>query len=186
MTKSKAAPTVSLAARAASASSSSTSKSPVARAPKKGAPNPAVAKLAATPKQDKLKKSSAPTKAAAAPTSSKGAASKSVLVVETSVTAIASISILPPPISAAQRAEIVAMLKAHKEIKKLIDMGAQRGQLTFVEVAEQLPVEIISPEQLDEVMNLLSENEIEVIESTKRAKSDEEGEEEGFNSFSGK
>jgi RNA polymerase primary sigma factor len=71
----------------------------------------------------------------------------------------------------------MAMLKAHKEIKKLIDMGAQRGQLTFIEVAEQLPVEIIAPEQLDEVMHLLAENEIEVIESAKRAKSEEEGEE---------
>src|SRR4051812_3527411 len=68
-------------------------------------------------------------------------------------------------------------LNKHKEIKKLIDMGVQRGFLTFVEVNELLPLEIITPEGIDEIMNLLGENEIEVIDSTKRPKDSEDGEE---------
>jgi RNA polymerase primary sigma factor len=68
-------------------------------------------------------------------------------------------------------------LRNNKEIKKLIDMGLQRGYLTFVEVNELLPLEIISPEQIDEVMNLLGENEIEVIDTTKRPKDAEDEEE---------
>ena len=71
-----------------------------------------------------------------------------------------------------------ALLK-NKEIKKLIDMGVQRGYLTFIEVNELLPPEVITPEAIDEVMILLGENEIEVIDATKRAKSDEDSEEEG-------
>jgi RNA polymerase primary sigma factor len=67
-----------------------------------------------------------------------------------------------------KKSEAGASLKNHKEIKKLIDMGVQRGYLTFIEVNELLPPEIITPDAIDEVMNLLSENEIEVIETTKR------------------
>ena len=71
-----------------------------------------------------------------------------------------------------------ALLK-NKEIKKLLDMGVQRGYLTFVEVNELLPPEIITPAAIDEIMNLLGENEIEVIDTTKRPKEEEEGEAEG-------
>ncbi len=77
-----------------------------------------------------------------------------------------------------KKSESGSALKNNKEIKKLIDMGVQRGYLTFVEVNELLPPEIISPEAIDEVMSLLGENEIEVIDSTKRPKSEEDGDEE--------
>ena len=46
-------------------------------------------------------------------------------------------------------------------------MGVQRGYLTYEEVNELMPPEIISPEAIDEIMNLLSENEIEVTDSAK-------------------
>jgi len=65
-----------------------------------------------------------------------------------------------------------------KEIKKLIDMGTQRGYLTFEEVHEALPPEIIAPAQIDEVMNLLAENEVEVLETTKRPRDAEDGDED--------
>jgi RNA polymerase primary sigma factor len=65
-----------------------------------------------------------------------------------------------------------------KEIKKLIDMGTQRGYLTFEEVHEALPPEIIAPAQVDEVMNLLAENEVEVLESTKRPRDAEDGDDD--------
>jgi RNA polymerase primary sigma factor len=68
-------------------------------------------------------------------------------------------------------------LSKNKEIKKLLDMGVQRGFLTYVEVNELLPAEFISPESIDEIMNLLAENEIEVIDAAKRPKDSEEEEE---------
>ncbi|HCM41331.1 MAG: RNA polymerase sigma factor RpoD [Bdellovibrionales bacterium GWC1_52_8] len=66
----------------------------------------------------------------------------------------------------------------HKEIKKLIDMGLQRGYLTYVEVNELLPLEVITSTEIDAVMHLLSENEIEIIDSVKRPKDGEEDGEE--------
>jgi RNA polymerase primary sigma factor len=66
-------------------------------------------------------------------------------------------------------------LNKNKEIKKLLDMGVQRGFLTYVEVNELLPPEYLTPAAIDEIMMLLSENEIEVLESTKRPKDSEDG-----------
>lgn len=71
-----------------------------------------------------------------------------------------------------------AHLAKSKEIKKLIDMGMQRGFLTFEEVNELLPPEIISPDQIDGVMYLLQENEVEVIEAMKRSKDSEDSDED--------
>ncbi len=75
-----------------------------------------------------------------------------------------------------------AALMKNKEIKKLIDMGLQRGYLTYVEVNDILPVEILSSQSIDEVMVLLTENEIEVIDTFKKPKGDEDGDEDGDDS----
>lgn len=79
-----------------------------------------------------------------------------------------------------QKVEGPTGLSKTKEIKKLLDMGVQRGYLTYEEVNELLPPEVITPNQIDEIMNLLAENEIEVIDSAKKPKDseDEEGEAE--------
>jgi RNA polymerase primary sigma factor len=69
-----------------------------------------------------------------------------------------------------------AALSKNKEIKKLLDMGVQRGFLTYVEVNELLPPEFITPESIDEIMTLLSDNEIEVIDAAKRPKDSEDEE----------
>lgn len=80
-----------------------------------------------------------------------------------------------------QKSESGNSLSKNKEIKKLLDMGVQRGYLSYEEVNELMPPEMITPEAIDEVMNLLSESEIEVIDATKRPKEseDEEESEEG-------
>jgi RNA polymerase primary sigma factor len=74
--------------------------------------------------------------------------------------------------------EGTSMLAKNKEIKKLLDMGVQRGYLTYVEVNELLPPDILSAEQIDDVMHLLAESEIEVIDAAKRPKDPEDEEEE--------
>jgi RNA polymerase primary sigma factor len=74
-------------------------------------------------------------------------------------------------------AEGGSVISKNKEIKKLLDMGVQRGYLTYEEANELLPPEIITPAAIDEIMNLLSENEIEVIDSQKRPKDSEDEEE---------
>lgn len=65
----------------------------------------------------------------------------------------------------------------HKDIKKLLDMGVQRGYLTFEEVHEQLPPEMIEPAIIDDIMNLMQDSDIEVIDASvrKTRESEEEG-----------
>lgn len=65
-------------------------------------------------------------------------------------------------------------IKENKDIKKLIDLGVQRGFLTFEEVHELMPAEILEPALIDEVMVLLGENEIEVIDVIKPRKEEED------------
>jgi RNA polymerase primary sigma factor len=74
-----------------------------------------------------------------------------------------------------------SLFAKNKDIKKLLDMGVQRGYLTYEEVNEMLPPEITVPAQIDEIMNLLAESDIEVIDSLrKRADGeDEEGASDG-------
>src|SRR3954464_2309731 len=76
-----------------------------------------------------------------------------------------------------QKAESVSPLNKNKEIKKLLDLGLQRGYLTYEEVNELMPPEVITSGAIDEVMNLLQETEIEVIDSAKRPKDSDEEEE---------
>jgi len=68
----------------------------------------------------------------------------------------------------------------HKDIKKLMDLGVQRGFLSYIEVHELLPPEMVSPEELDEVMIMLAENEIEITDGRKRAEDEEEKDEDSL------
>jgi RNA polymerase primary sigma factor len=66
-----------------------------------------------------------------------------------------------------------------KEIKKIIELGVQRGFLTYEEINDLLPSDILEPGRIDEIMNLLSENDIDIVDSAKKAKDDDDaGEEE--------
>jgi len=62
----------------------------------------------------------------------------------------------------------------HKDIKKMLDLGVQRGFLSYVEVHELLPTEMQSAEELDEIMVMLAENEVEVTDGRKRFDDEEE------------
>ncbi len=68
----------------------------------------------------------------------------------------------------------------HKDIKKLLDLGVQRGFLSYVEVHELLPSEMVSSEEVDEVMVLLAENEIEITDGRRRPDDGEEKEEDSL------
>jgi len=76
-----------------------------------------------------------------------------------------------------QKSESGNALNKNKEIKKLLDMGVQRGYLTYEEVNELMPPEIITPDAIDDIMNLLQDNEIEVIDSVKRPKETDDDDE---------
>jgi RNA polymerase primary sigma factor len=56
------------------------------------------------------------------------------------------------------------------EVEKLINIGKEKGYLTYDEVNEYLPSDILSGEQLDDVMSMFGDMDIEIIDSAKRIK----------------
>ncbi len=66
--------------------------------------------------------------------------------------------------TAAQPAE----KKNLKEVKKLIDLGKEKGYLTYDDVNDMLPAEVVSPDQIDDVMSIFGEMDIEVVDSNQR------------------
>jgi RNA polymerase primary sigma factor len=51
-----------------------------------------------------------------------------------------------------------------KELRELIDLGKEKGFLTFDEVNDILPMEMETPEQLDDVMVMFGEQGIELVD----------------------
>jgi len=76
--------------------------------------------------------------------------------------------------TSSQNTESGSGLAKNKEIKKLLDMGLQRGYLTYEEVNELLPPDVLAPASIDEIMNLLSEHEVEVIDASKKPREHDE------------
>jgi RNA polymerase primary sigma factor len=67
--------------------------------------------------------------------------------------------------------------KNMKEVKKLIDLGKEKGYLTYDDVNDMLPAEVVSPDQIDDVMSIFGEMDIEVVDSNQRVTLGATGEE---------
>ncbi len=51
------------------------------------------------------------------------------------------------------------------QVKQLIDIGKEKGFLTYDEVNDVLPPKTSSPEQIDELMNMFGEMDIEIVDA---------------------
>src|SRR5688572_29168374 len=71
-------------------------------------------------------------------------------------------------LKAASDAGQPAEKKNMKEVKKLIDLGKEKGYLTYDDVNDMLPAEVVSQDQIDDVMSIFGEMEIEVVDSNAR------------------
>jgi RNA polymerase primary sigma factor len=60
--------------------------------------------------------------------------------------------------------------KSLDEVKHLIDLGKEKGFLTYDEVNDLLPPDIVSSDQIDDVMSMFGEMEIEVVDSAQKVK----------------
>ena len=58
--------------------------------------------------------------------------------------------------------------------KRLISLGKEKGFLTFDEVNDNLPGDMISPDQIDEVMMMFDEMDIEVVDEALKLSQDKE------------
>ena len=66
------------------------------------------------------------------------------------------------------------------DLKKLIAIGKERGRLTYEEVNDLLPGEVTSPEEIDEILTILGNENIEIVDSKpEKAASSKEEKEEG-------
>ena len=60
--------------------------------------------------------------------------------------------------------------KNMEEVKQLIDLGKEKGFLTYDEVNDLLPPDIVSSEQIDDVMSMFGEMDIEIVDSVQKVK----------------
>src|SRR5215211_4740100 len=64
-------------------------------------------------------------------------------------------------------------LVERKEVKELLEAGRQKGFLTYDEVNDALPADIVSSDQIDDVMSMFGDNDIEIVDAQKAASSAE-------------
>ena len=72
------------------------------------------------------------------------------------------------------------MIKNSTEIKRLMDLGADKGYLTSNEINDFLPHNIFSPEDIESVFDLLSESDIDIVETIEEKIESPEGEREDW------
>ena len=65
-------------------------------------------------------------------------------------------------------------LEHSKELQKLIELGKERGFLTYEEINELLPADVVSPEKIDDVMMVFNQMDIDVVESKPKGPTSEE------------
>ena len=56
------------------------------------------------------------------------------------------------------------------EVKALLDRGREKGFLTLDEVNDALPTDIVSSEQIEDVMSMFGENDIELVDDATKVK----------------
>lgn len=57
-----------------------------------------------------------------------------------------------------------------EQVKQLIDIGKEKGFLTYDEVNDVLPPEMVSPDQIDELMLMFGEMDIEIVDSSQNVR----------------
>src|SRR5471030_1561398 len=56
--------------------------------------------------------------------------------------------------------------EADARVKILLDLGTSRGYLTYEELNERLPDEVVSPDKLDSLLMMIDEMGIKLIDET--------------------
>jgi len=66
--------------------------------------------------------------------------------------------------------EVDPELSERSEVKALMERGRDKGFLTYDEVNDALPADIVSSEQIDDVMSMFGDHDIEVVDDAKKMK----------------
>src|SRR6185503_5306989 len=57
-----------------------------------------------------------------------------------------------------------------KEVKDLLAAGREKGFLTYDEVNDALPADIVSSDQIDDVMSMFGDNDIAIVDEANKVK----------------
>jgi RNA polymerase primary sigma factor len=68
------------------------------------------------------------------------------------------------------------------EVQQLIDLGKEKGYLTYDEVNDILPADMVSSERIDDVMSMFGEMDIEVIDAERKDSTDKDSDSDGTSS----
>src|SRR5215470_6304521 len=82
----------------------------------------------------------------------------------------AAVEVDPDAVEEAEEEEPIA---DRKEVKDLLEAGRAKGYLTYDEVNDALPADIVSSDQIDDVMSMFGDNEIEIVDAQKAAQGSE-------------
>src|SRR5262247_1700946 len=82
----------------------------------------------------------------------------------------AAVEVDPDAVEEAEEEEPIA---DRKEVKDLLAAGREKGFLTYDEVNDALPADIVSSDQIDDVMSMFGDNDIEIVDAQKQAKTSE-------------
>ena len=74
----------------------------------------------------------------------------------------------PTPVNNAREVSRTRLAKRARDVKRLIDLGKEKGYVTYDQVSDMLPPDVVSPEQLDDVMSIFGEMDIEVVDANQR------------------
>ena len=61
---------------------------------------------------------------------------------------------------------VLSQVEVNEQIKTLMKMGRDRGYITYDEINDALPGDVVSPERLDQILMRLDELKIEVVEDS--------------------
>ncbi|MBN8227032.1 MULTISPECIES: RNA polymerase sigma factor RpoD [Corallococcus] len=141
---------------------------------KKKAPDSPAAKVtkAAEPEEKELLAKDAPAEAPEKIKKKKGVAAMAddVDPEEAAEEAAAAVQVDPDAVEDDVEEDPVA---ERKEVKDLLAAGREKGFLTYDEVNDALPADIVSSDQIDDVMSMFGDNDIEIVDAQKAAQSNE-------------
>ena len=60
--------------------------------------------------------------------------------------------------------------KSVNDVKELIDLGKEKGYLTYEEVNNALPSEVVSSDQMDDLMMMFGEMDIEIVDAAQKVR----------------
>src|SRR5580658_727242 len=67
------------------------------------------------------------------------------------------------------RAAMATKNRERKEVQQLIEMGKSKGFLTYEEVNDALPADVVA-DQMDDVMGVLGDEDIEIVDAATQVK----------------